>query len=213
MDSMMRWRHEVLTLRSPNLPPLVEEAYRRKCLQLKRQVNEKEEENDAMRLRIIRLQQGVERLRLERSMMLRKLSSNTDTTKTKPTNMAEGAEGNDMLEAQDDEEKQEEKEDYYLEVAVNEKNDATEEKLDDATRDEEAIGDEGGPGAPAAADGTNATRKSTVSGSQNLWTNDDTALLIKLRVQGKSFQTISVRWQICRPARCYNIHWQPSLSA
>ncbi|CAN8096736.1 unnamed protein product [Discula destructiva] len=63
----------------PPLPPSVEEAYRRKCLQLKRRTNEVEEDNEAARLRLARLRRGVEKLRLERAFILDQLAKRTST--------------------------------------------------------------------------------------------------------------------------------------
>lgn len=63
----------------PPLPPSVEEAYRRKCLQLKRRTNEVEEDNEAARLRLARLRRGVEKLRLERAFLLDQLAKRTST--------------------------------------------------------------------------------------------------------------------------------------
>lgn len=63
----------------PPLPPSVEEAYRRKCLQLKRRTNEVQEDNDAARVRLHRLRRGVEKLRLERAFLLDQLAKRTST--------------------------------------------------------------------------------------------------------------------------------------
>lgn len=63
----------------PALPPSVEEAYRRKCLQLKRRTNEVEEDNEAARVRLARLRRGVEKLRLERAFLLDQLAKRTST--------------------------------------------------------------------------------------------------------------------------------------
>ena len=61
----------------PSLPPSVEEAYRRKCVQLKNRTNEVEEANDAARLRLARLKRQVEKLRIERAFLLEQLSRRT----------------------------------------------------------------------------------------------------------------------------------------
>lgn len=63
----------------PALPPSVEEAYRRKCLQLKQRTKEVEDTNDAARLRLARLRRGVEKLRLERAFLLEQLAKRTST--------------------------------------------------------------------------------------------------------------------------------------
>ncbi|KXX83273.1 Non-histone protein 10 [Madurella mycetomatis] len=63
----------------PALPPSVEEAYRRKCIQLKQRTNEVEEANDAARLRLSRLKRQVEKMRLERAFLLEQLAKRTST--------------------------------------------------------------------------------------------------------------------------------------
>jgi hypothetical protein len=63
----------------PALPPSIEDAYRRKCIQLKTRLNEVEESNDASRLRLVRIQRGIEKLRLERAFLLEQLSKRTST--------------------------------------------------------------------------------------------------------------------------------------
>ena len=61
----------------PALPPSVEEAYRRKCVQLKNRTNEVEEANNAARLRLARIKRQVEKLRIERAFLLEQLSKRT----------------------------------------------------------------------------------------------------------------------------------------
>lgn len=63
----------------PPLPPSVEEAYRRKCVQLKNRTNEIEENNDAARLRLARAKRQVEKLRIERAFLLEQLAKRTST--------------------------------------------------------------------------------------------------------------------------------------
>ncbi|KAF4121348.1 HMG protein [Geosmithia morbida] len=63
----------------PPLPPSVEEAYRRKCVQLKNRTNEVEESNDAARLRLSRIKRQVEKLRVERAFLLEQLAKRTST--------------------------------------------------------------------------------------------------------------------------------------
>ncbi|KAL2141115.1 hypothetical protein VTI28DRAFT_2805 [Corynascus sepedonium] len=63
----------------PALPPSVEEAYRRKCIQLKQRTSEVEEANDAARLRLARLKRQVEKMRLERAFLLEQLARRTST--------------------------------------------------------------------------------------------------------------------------------------
>ena len=58
----------------PTLPPTVEIAYKRKCVELKRRMNEVEESNDAFRLRKVRLLRGIRKMRLERAILLENLS-------------------------------------------------------------------------------------------------------------------------------------------
>lgn len=54
----------------PTLPPSVEEAYKKKCIELKRRLNEVEESNDVYRLRKVRLLRGIRKMRLERAFLL-----------------------------------------------------------------------------------------------------------------------------------------------
>ena len=63
----------------PPLAPSVEEAYRRKCIQLKARTKEVEDANDAGRVRLARLKRQVEKLRLERAFLLEQLSRRTST--------------------------------------------------------------------------------------------------------------------------------------
>ncbi|PNH26707.1 hypothetical protein BJF96_g9964 [Verticillium dahliae] len=63
----------------PALPPSVEEAYRRKCIQLKQRTSEVEDENDATRVRLARIRRQVEKMRLERAMLLEQLTRRTST--------------------------------------------------------------------------------------------------------------------------------------
>ncbi|KAK4455922.1 Non-histone protein 10 [Podospora aff. communis PSN243] len=65
------------TATPPALPPSVEEAYRRKCIQLKQRTAEVEEANDAARLRLARLKRQVEKMRLERAFLLEQLAKRT----------------------------------------------------------------------------------------------------------------------------------------
>ena len=58
----------------PPLPPSVEAAYKKKCIELKRRLNEVDEDNDAKRLRISRLHQGIRKMRLERAYLLEALA-------------------------------------------------------------------------------------------------------------------------------------------
>jgi non-histone protein 10 len=57
----------------------VEEAYRRKCIQLKERTKEVEEASDASRLRLERLKRQVEKMRIERAFLLEQLARRTST--------------------------------------------------------------------------------------------------------------------------------------
>lgn len=61
------------------LAPSVEEAYRRKCIQLRLRTREVEETNDAARLRLERIKRQVLKLRLERAFLLEQLARRTST--------------------------------------------------------------------------------------------------------------------------------------
>ncbi|KAG9246696.1 putative HMG box-containing protein C10F6.08c [Calycina marina] len=63
----------------PPLAPSIEEAYRRKCIQLKQRMNEVEDANDASRVRLSRSQRAIEKLRLERAFLLEQLAKRTST--------------------------------------------------------------------------------------------------------------------------------------
>jgi hypothetical protein len=63
----------------PPLPPTVEEAYRRKCVQLKHRTKEVENANDAAHLRLNRMKRQVEKMRLERAFLLEQLARRTST--------------------------------------------------------------------------------------------------------------------------------------
>ena len=56
------------------LAPSVEKAYYRKCIELKRRLNEIEEANDAARLRRLRLDRAITKMRLERAFLLEQLA-------------------------------------------------------------------------------------------------------------------------------------------
>ena len=60
------------------LPPSVEGAYYRKCIELKRRVNEIEEANDVIRLRKARVERAVLKLRLERAFLLDQVKKRMD---------------------------------------------------------------------------------------------------------------------------------------
>jgi hypothetical protein len=64
----------------PPNPPSVEAAYKRKCIALKKRLNEIEAENDAMRVRNIRGHRYIQKMRLETAMLLQRLSVVTGMT-------------------------------------------------------------------------------------------------------------------------------------
>lgn len=57
----------------PPLAPSQEEAYRKKCIELKRRLKEVEEQNDVFRVRKARLARGIRKMRLERAYLLEML--------------------------------------------------------------------------------------------------------------------------------------------
>ncbi|ETS75714.1 hypothetical protein PFICI_12658 [Pestalotiopsis fici W106-1] len=63
----------------PSLPPTVEEAYRRKCIQLKQRSKEIEDENNAYKLRLTRLERQIQKARLERAFLLEQIAKRTST--------------------------------------------------------------------------------------------------------------------------------------
>ncbi|KAI4146195.1 MAG: hypothetical protein L6R39_003545, partial [Caloplaca ligustica] len=58
----------------PTLPPSVEQAYKIKCIALKKRLNEVNASNDAVRERIVRQTRAVRKLRLERAILLNRLA-------------------------------------------------------------------------------------------------------------------------------------------
>ncbi|PSN73918.1 hypothetical protein BS50DRAFT_605629 [Corynespora cassiicola Philippines] len=65
-------------LASKDLPPSVETAYYRKCIELRRRINDIEENNDGTRLRIKRLSRGIQKMRLERAFLLEQLQKHME---------------------------------------------------------------------------------------------------------------------------------------
>lgn len=63
----------------PALSPSVEEAYRRKCIQLKARLNEVQAANDVKRAKLLRMNRGIDKLRLERVVLLEALNKRTST--------------------------------------------------------------------------------------------------------------------------------------
>lgn len=60
------------------LAPSVEKAYYRKCIELKRRLNEVEAANDEAKIRRIRLDRAIMKMRLERAFLLEQLSKRMD---------------------------------------------------------------------------------------------------------------------------------------
>ena len=60
------------------LAPSVEKAYYRKCIQLKRRLNEVETANDDLKTRRLRLDRSIMKMRLERAFLLDELRKRTD---------------------------------------------------------------------------------------------------------------------------------------
>lgn len=58
----------------PPNPPSVEAAYKRKCIELKRRLNEIETHNDDLRLRNARGSRYIQKMRLESCMLLERLA-------------------------------------------------------------------------------------------------------------------------------------------
>ena len=56
------------------LAPSVEKAYYRKCIELKRRLNDIEAANDEAKVRRIRLDRAIMKMRLERAFLLEQLS-------------------------------------------------------------------------------------------------------------------------------------------
>jgi len=65
-----------------NLPPSVEAAYYRKCIELKRRVNEIESNNDKMRTSIERSHRACDKLRLERNVLIAEITRQTAQKET-----------------------------------------------------------------------------------------------------------------------------------
>ena len=67
--------HAFVTDSTANTPlaPSVEKAYYRKCIELKRRLNEVEAANDEAKLRRVRLDRGIMKMRLERAYLLDEL--------------------------------------------------------------------------------------------------------------------------------------------
>ncbi|KAL0263436.1 hypothetical protein SLS55_002416 [Diplodia seriata] len=75
--TLKRWFVSILTKNADNatpLPPSVEAAYYRKCIALKRRLNEIEANNEAARLRKVRLDRAILKMRLERAFLLERLA-------------------------------------------------------------------------------------------------------------------------------------------
>jgi hypothetical protein len=61
-----------------DLPPSVETAYYRKCIDLRRRITDIEHSNDSTRQRILRLNRGVQKMRLERAFLLEQLNKHME---------------------------------------------------------------------------------------------------------------------------------------
>jgi hypothetical protein len=57
-----------------DLPPSVEKAYYRKCIDLRRRINDIEENNAGTQLRLKRLNRAITKMRLERAFLLEQLA-------------------------------------------------------------------------------------------------------------------------------------------
>lgn len=64
---------DTASLNTP-LPPSVEKAYHKKCIELKKRLREIEEANDAARIRKHRIDRSITKMRLERAMLLERLA-------------------------------------------------------------------------------------------------------------------------------------------
>jgi len=62
----------------PALPNSVEEAYRQKCIELKKRLKDCESSNGLLVVRNHRLRRGIQRLRLERALLLREIERRID---------------------------------------------------------------------------------------------------------------------------------------
>jgi hypothetical protein len=63
---------------SKDLPPSVESAYYRKCIDLRRRITDIEDSNDGTRTRIHRLNRGIQKMRLERAFLLEALNKHME---------------------------------------------------------------------------------------------------------------------------------------
>jgi hypothetical protein len=68
----------------PLNPPSVEAAYKRKCIELKKRLNEIEAHNEEMRLRNMRGTRYIQKMRLESCMLLERLAVLTGDSEAKP---------------------------------------------------------------------------------------------------------------------------------
>ena len=62
------------SVRNSPLPPSVEKAYHKKCIELKGRLNEIEDANNAARLRKRRVDRSIMKMRLERAFLLERLA-------------------------------------------------------------------------------------------------------------------------------------------
>ncbi|KAL6702667.1 hypothetical protein ACN47E_001252 [Coniothyrium glycines] len=68
----------VRAMSQKELPPSVESAYYRKCIDLRRRINDIEENNDGTRQRITRLNRGIQKMRLERAFLLEQINKHME---------------------------------------------------------------------------------------------------------------------------------------
>ncbi|KAL5411195.1 hypothetical protein PMIN04_010332 [Paraphaeosphaeria minitans] len=61
-----------------DLPPSVEKAYYKKCIDLRRRITDIEDSNDGTRVRIRRLHRGIQKMRLERAFLLEQLQKHME---------------------------------------------------------------------------------------------------------------------------------------
>lgn len=66
----------------PPLPPSVEEAYKKKCIELRRRKQEVDAENDLARLRVLHLGRSIRKQRLLKALLLEKLREILDAERS-----------------------------------------------------------------------------------------------------------------------------------
>lgn len=96
------------------LAPSVEKAYYRKCIELKRRLNEIEEANDAARLRKIRLNRAIMKMRLERAFLVDQLAKRMEFEQEE----ADGEDEQDQEQELEQEQEQEQEQETSAEQTV-----------------------------------------------------------------------------------------------